>query len=65
MFQDYSLNELKVLYNVLHEQIPHYPMLFDSRLLQDLQNYLLKQATMEGVDVSLHIVWSAWLHDNN
>ena len=36
----YSLNDLKLVYLALHAQLPGNPMLMDSDLLQDLQTYL-------------------------
>lgn len=59
---DYSLAELKLIYQVLHAQIPHNPALMDSDLLDDLQRYLQQQAAKDGVDVSLHAQWATWLN---
>jgi hypothetical protein len=35
----------------------------DSELLLDLQTWLQAKAGDEGVDVSIHAQWAAWLND--
>lgn len=57
----YALAELKEVYRVLHAALPEHPELMDSALLEELQRELQAQATAEGVDVSLHAQWAAWL----
>jgi hypothetical protein len=59
---DYPLPELKLIYQLLHRQLPDQPELMDSQLLQDLQHYLQQQAGREGIDVSHHGQWAAWLN---
>ena len=59
---EYSLHELKLIYKLLHSQLPTTPELMDTELLQDLQLYLQRQAISEGVDVSLHAQWLTWLN---
>jgi len=59
----YSLNDLKLVYLSLHAQLPGNPMLMDSDLLQDLQTYLQGQAKTAGVDVSHHAQWATWLNN--
>lgn len=61
---DYSICELKTIYRVLHAALPENPELMDSGFLEDLQRCLQKQAAKEGVDVSLHAQWAAWLGYN-
>ncbi len=58
---DYPISELKTIYRVLHAALPENPELMDSGFLGDLQRCLQKQAAREGVDVSLHAQWAAWL----
>ena len=58
---DYPLDELKTIYQLLHAQIPQFPVLMDSQLLDDLQRFLQQRATEEGIDVSLHAQWASWL----
>lgn len=60
---DYAISDLKLIYQLMHERLPHDPMLMDSDLLADLQTYLQKQASNDGVDVSLHAQWASWLND--
>lgn len=57
----YALEELKLVYRVLHAALPQNPALMDAALLEDLQRELQARATAEGVDVSLHAQWAAWL----
>jgi hypothetical protein len=59
---DYPLTELKLIYAILHTQIVEQPELMDSNLLHDLQTLLQQQATRDGVDVSTHADWAAWLN---
>lgn len=58
---EYSLEEIRLIYQLLHSQVLDTPALMDSELLSDLQRYLQQQATRDGVDVSAHSEWSAWL----
>ena len=58
---DYQLSELKLIYNILHENIQTHFNLMDSELLSDLQTYLQQQAQKEGIDVTLHQQWKDWL----
>jgi hypothetical protein len=62
---EYPLAELKLVYRLLHSQLPEQLELMDSRLLDDLQSYLQQQARESGVDVSLHADWAAWLNTPN
>ena len=59
----YPLAELKTLYRLLHDQIAQHPELMDAELLDDLQSFLQTRARADGVDVSLHAQWAAWLSD--
>ena len=59
--KQYPLQELKLIYRLLHSQLPQQPQLLDSELLQDLQTYLQQQAGEDGVDVSHHAQWARWL----
>lgn len=60
----YSISELKLIYHLLHTQIPQHTQLISSDLLQDLRDYLLQQAKNEGVDVAIHKEWDSWLKSN-
>ncbi|MEJ2398396.1 MAG: hypothetical protein P8Z67_09120 [Gammaproteobacteria bacterium] len=57
----YPLQELKLIYRLLHAQLPQQPQLIDSHLLEELQAYLQQQASTDGVDVSHHAQWARWL----
>lgn len=57
----YPLAELKLIYSLLHSQLPAHPPLMDSDLLQDLQTLLQAAAGREGVDVTMHAQWASWL----
>lgn len=59
--QDYPLDELKLIYRLLHAQLSEHIALMDSQLMQDLQSDLQAQARKAGVDVSAHQQWTAWL----
>ena len=58
----YPLDELKLIYRLLHEALPANLELMDSDLLTDLQRLLQQAAKADGVDVSLHAQWAAWLN---
>jgi len=58
---DYPIEELKLIYNILHNQFPTHTELMNSELLQDLQHYLLTKAEASGVEVSQHSGWANWL----
>ena len=57
----YPLDELKLIYSLLHTQLAENPLLMDSNLLHDLQTYLQTEARRAGVDVTLHAQWTTWL----
>lgn len=57
----YSLRELKLIYRILHAALPEKPELMDSEWLESLQRYLQQRAREEGIDVSEHAQWAAWL----
>ena len=58
---DYSLDELKLIYRILQQQLAEHSALMDSDLLQDLQRYLQDKAKQDGIDISMHADWAAWL----
>ena len=59
----YALTDLKHIYRTLHGQLQQDFELMDSELLLDLQTWLQAKAGDEGVDVSIHAQWAAWLND--
>ena len=60
-FATYSNRELKLVYRLLHGQLMANLELLDSKLFEDLQSYLQDAAKSDGVDVSDHGAWDAWL----
>ena len=58
---DYPLAERKLVYRVLHKHLTEFPALMDCTLLDDLQAGLQADARADGVDVSEHGAWDAWL----
>lgn len=62
---DYPLTELKLIYNLLHANVQSHFELMDSELLSDLQKHLQTSATLEGVDVTHHAQWKAWLDNQS
>ena len=61
--KDYPVSELKLIYQILHSQIQENFDLMDSALMHDLQKILQTLASNDGVDVSMHSDWSAWLNN--
>ena len=58
---DYPLTELKLIYNLLHANVQLHFELMDSELMSDLQKHLQTTASQEGIDVTHHAQWKAWL----
>ena len=58
---DYSLDDLKLIYRVLHRNLSQNVALLDSQFFEDLQRHLQQQAQAENVDVADHGAWDAWL----
>ncbi len=57
----YPLDECKLVYRVLHRNLTQFPELIDTQFLEDLQRQLQLRAQAEGVDISDHGAWDAWL----
>jgi len=57
----HELEELKLVYRVLHRHLAEHVELMDTHFLLELQNFLQKQALAEGVDPSNHGEWDVWL----
>lgn len=58
---EYPIDELKLIYHVLHTNMSQQPQLMGSYLLQDIQAQLLQQAKAQGVELSSPQQWSDWL----
>jgi len=59
---DYDLNELKLIYRLLHSRLQDEIDLMDSQLMHDLQRHLQEKARADGVDISVHAQWATWLN---
>jgi len=59
--QRYDVEDLKLIYRVLHRHLAQHTELLDSDFFTDLQRHLQQKAMAEGVDVSDHAAWDAWL----
>ncbi len=57
----HALEELKLIYRVLHRHLSQHVELMDTHFLIELQNFLHAQAAADGVDASNHTAWDAWL----
>jgi hypothetical protein len=60
-FSQYPLDELKLIYSLLHGALQEQPELMDSALLHDLQGYLQAAAKQAGIDATIHAQWASWL----
>lgn len=60
-FKPFDLDELKLVYRVLHTQLLVEDELLDAEFYSDLQTHLQTLAKADGVDVSDHGRWDAWL----
>jgi hypothetical protein len=56
-----TLEDLKLIYRVLHIHLAEHEELLDSPLFTSLQEILQQAAYAEGVDVTDHAQWQAWL----
>lgn len=59
--ESYPLQELKLIYRVLHRHLKEHIELLDAAFFEDLQKLLHRQAQVEGVDIADHGAWDAWL----
>ena len=58
---NYPLAEQKLIYRVLHRNLADHPELMDTQFLDELQRSLQQSAQADGIDVSDHGQWDAWL----
>lgn len=56
-----SLDDLKLVYKVLHQNLVSTPALMDCDFVIELQNFLHRKASAEGIDGTDHGAWDAWL----
>lgn len=57
----HTVEELKLVYRVLHRHLGEHVELMDTHFLLELQNFLQRQALADGIDPSNHSEWDAWL----
>jgi len=57
----HSLEELKLVYRLLHRHLADHPELMDTHFLIELQNFLHAKAVADGVDTTDHGAWDRWL----
>ena len=60
-----SLDDMKLVYRVLHENLSKHIELMDCDFLDALQRSLQKRARAEGVEIGDHGSWDAWLGNHN
>ena len=60
-FSAFEINELKLVYQILHKNLLSNMDLMDAEFLQAMQSWLQYRAGQDGVDVSDHAQWDAWL----
>ena len=60
-FSTFDIDELKLVYRVLHQNLMEHIDLMDADFLQDLQRWLQYRAGQDGVEISDHAQWDAWL----
>ncbi len=57
----FDLDELKLVYRVLHAHLMEHLELMDAAIFQELQDWLQLVAAQQGIDVGDHAQWDAWL----
>ena len=60
-FSDFDIHELKLVYRILHQNLLSNVALMDAEFLEALQSWLQYRAVQDGVDLSEHAQWDAWL----
>jgi hypothetical protein len=60
-FSTFEIDELKLVYRVLHQNLIGHVELMDAEFLDALQTWLQYRSGEDGVDVSVHAQWEAWL----
>lgn len=56
-----NLDEMKLVYRVLHKHLTENLDLMDSIFLENLQSALQEKAQQQGVDIGHHSAWDLWL----
>ena len=60
-FSAFEIDELKLVYQILHKNLLSNMELMDAEFMQAMQSWLQYRAGEDGVDVSDHAQWDAWL----
>ena len=60
-FSAFDIDELKLVYRILHQNLLSHMELMDAEFIEVLQTWLQYRAGEDGVDVSDHAQWDAWL----
>jgi len=60
-YAHFELNEMKLIYRVLHQHLLEHPELMDAEFFEGLQRWLQTIAGSQGVDVADHSQWDQWL----
>jgi hypothetical protein len=60
-FTSHDLDDLKLVYRVLHAHLMEHTELMDSALFSELQSHLQSRARSAGVDLADHAQWDRWL----
>ena len=61
-FSVFALDELKLVYRVLHRNLLSEEALMDAEFVHSLQTWLQYRAGQDGVDLADHAAWEAWLN---
>lgn len=57
----HAVDELKLVYRVLHQHLTEHVELMDTHFLLELQRFLQRRAVADGVDPADHGAWDRWL----
>lgn len=60
----HSVDELRLVYRILHRHLAKHPELMDTHFLIELQSFLHDRARADGVDTADHGAWDAWLRNS-
>ncbi|MCG8419675.1 MAG: hypothetical protein MJE77_17215 [Proteobacteria bacterium] len=56
-----KLNDMKLIYRVLQENMTKFPDLMECDFFDELQHFLQERAKAEGVGIADEGVWDSWL----
>ena len=57
----FNTKDLRLVYRILHGHLAEHLELMDSPFFEGLQSHLQGEARQDGVDVTDHAQWDAWL----